>query len=53
MSGQLGVIAPGAYADILAVDGEPLKDVAALGKVSFAMKNGTVYTGAADSGRRP
>jgi imidazolonepropionase-like amidohydrolase len=43
MTGQIGVIAPGAYADIIAVDGDPLKDVEALGKVNFVMKNGQVY----------
>jgi imidazolonepropionase-like amidohydrolase len=53
MSGQLGVIAPGAYADIVAVGGDPLKDVADMGKVAFVMKDGTIYTAPADSGRRP
>ena len=43
MSGQIGVIAPGAYADIVAVPGDPLKDVKELSKVSFVMKDGTVY----------
>lgn len=44
-SGELGVIAPGAYADLIAVDGEPLKDVAALQSVSFVMKDGQVFRG--------
>ena len=43
MRGQIGVIAPGAYADLMAVNGDPLVDVAALGKVVFVMKNGKVY----------
>jgi imidazolonepropionase-like amidohydrolase len=43
MSGQLGVIAPGAYADIVAVPGDPLKDVKELSKVSFVMKDGKVF----------
>jgi len=30
-SGQLGVIAPGAYADLLLVDGDPLADISVLG----------------------
>ncbi|WP_447751268.1 amidohydrolase family protein [Sphingopyxis fribergensis] len=30
--GRLGVIAPGAYADILLVDGDPMKDVTILGQ---------------------
>jgi imidazolonepropionase-like amidohydrolase len=42
MSGQIGVIAPGAYADIVAVPGDPLKDVQELSKVSFVMKDGKV-----------
>jgi imidazolonepropionase-like amidohydrolase len=40
MSGQIGVIAPGAYADVIAVAGDPLKDVNELGKVQFVMKGG-------------
>jgi imidazolonepropionase-like amidohydrolase len=43
MSGQLGVIAPGAYADIIAVDGDPLKNIEGLGNVTFVMKEGQVY----------
>jgi imidazolonepropionase-like amidohydrolase len=43
VSGQLGVIAPGAYADIVAVPGDPLKDVKELSRVSFVMKDGKVY----------
>jgi imidazolonepropionase-like amidohydrolase len=43
MSGQLGVVAPGAYADIIAVPGDPLKDVKELERVSFVMKDGKVF----------
>ncbi len=43
MAGQLGVVAPGAYADVIAVDGDPLADVKALGRVVFVMKDGKVY----------
>ena len=43
MSGKLGVIAPGAYADIIAVPDDPLKDVQALQRVFFVMKDGAVY----------
>jgi len=39
---DLGVIAPGAYADIIAVGTDPLRDVHALHDVSFVMKNGEV-----------
>jgi imidazolonepropionase-like amidohydrolase len=41
--GELGVVAPGAYADIVAVDGDPMKNIEELKKVKFVMKNGTVY----------
>ena len=41
--GELGVVAPGAYADLIAVAGEPLADVGALQQVSFVMKSGTVF----------
>ena len=43
MAGELGVIAPGAYADVIAVRGDPLKDVAELGRVGFVMKDGMVF----------
>jgi imidazolonepropionase-like amidohydrolase len=43
MSGQLGVVAPGAYADIVAVPGDPLKDVKELERVNFVMKDGKVF----------
>jgi imidazolonepropionase-like amidohydrolase len=45
MPGQTGMIAPGAYADIVAVPGDPLKDVKELGKVEFVMKDGRVFKG--------
>jgi imidazolonepropionase-like amidohydrolase len=38
-----GSIAPGMEADIIAVAGDPLKDITALRKVTFVMKGGTVY----------
>ncbi len=41
--GELGVVAPGAYADLVAVSGDPLKDVNELKHVKFVMKDGTVY----------
>jgi len=43
MSGELGVIAPGAYADIVAVSSDPLHDVNALKDVRFVMKDGAVF----------
>ena len=32
MTGKIGVIAPGAYADVIAVPGDPLRDIKELGK---------------------
>ena len=46
MSGRLGVLAPGAYADIVAVPGDPLADVKVLERVSFVMKDGKVFRNA-------
>jgi imidazolonepropionase-like amidohydrolase len=43
MSGEIGVVAPGAYADIIAVAGDPLKNVGELERVGFVMKDGKVY----------
>jgi imidazolonepropionase-like amidohydrolase len=41
-AGELGVVAPGAYADLVAVEGDPLADVSRLEHVSFVMKGGSV-----------
>ena len=41
--GLIGVIAPGAFADIIAVSGNPVKDINELAKVRFVMKDGAVY----------
>ena len=40
---QVGAIAPGMYADIIAVHGNPLDDISELEDVDFVMKNGVVY----------
>ena len=42
-SKDLGSIAPGKYADIIAVDGDPLADITLMQKVGFVMKAGQVY----------
>jgi imidazolonepropionase-like amidohydrolase len=42
-SGQIGVIATGAYADVIAVPGDPLRDIKELGHVQFVMKDGKVF----------
>lgn len=41
---DLGLIAPGKLADIVAMPGDPLTDIAATAKVDFVMKDGAVYT---------
>jgi len=40
---RIGALVPGLDADLIAVDGDPLADVTALGRVVFVMKGGTVY----------
>jgi imidazolonepropionase-like amidohydrolase len=42
-SDKVGVIEPNHYADIIAVDGDPLQDVTTLERVKFVMKGGVVY----------
>jgi len=44
---QIGSIAPGLQADIIALDGDPLKDITAVRRVAFVMKGGIVYKNAA------
>ena len=41
--GELGVVAEGAYADIIAVGADPLKNIGELEKVKFVMKDGAVF----------
>jgi imidazolonepropionase-like amidohydrolase len=41
--GEIGVIAAGAYADIVATPGDPLKDIKTLQDVRFVMKDGQVF----------
>ena len=43
MKGEVGVIAPGAFADIVAVQGDPLANVEALKSATFVMKDGKVF----------
>jgi imidazolonepropionase-like amidohydrolase len=40
---NLGSIAPGHFADIVAVAGDPLQDITELQRMQFVMKGGTVY----------
>ena len=43
MSDQIGTLTPGLNADIIALDGDPLKDITAVRHVVFVMKDGVVY----------
>jgi len=43
MKGEIGVIAAGAYAEVIAVSGDPLKDIVELEHVKFVMQDGAVY----------
>lgn len=41
--GQIGMLKSGFFADVIAVDGDPLLDISALQKVAFVMKGGAIY----------
>lgn len=45
---ETGTIEPGKRADIIAIDGDPLADIAALRRVDFVMKDGVTYGQLAD-----
>src|ERR1700690_2901778 len=49
MADQIGAIASGMQADIIALDGDPLKDISAVRRVLFVMKGGVVYKNIARS----
>ncbi len=55
MAGRIGSIAPGLEADIIALDGDPRKDITAVRRVAFVMKGGVVYKNRAKApwSRRP
>ena len=48
MEHEIGAIAPGMQADIIALDGDPLKDITAVRRVVFVMKGGRVYKNEAE-----
>jgi imidazolonepropionase-like amidohydrolase len=43
MEGKIGVVTPGAFADVVAVSGDPLRDIKVLQSVQFVMKDGQVF----------
>ena len=47
---NLGAVAPGRFADLVAVAGDPLADISELERVTFVMKDGVIYKG---TGARP
>jgi len=43
---RIGSVEPGRFADIIAVEGNPLDDIGAVRRVRFVMKGGEIYAGA-------
>jgi imidazolonepropionase-like amidohydrolase len=51
-SDKVGAVVPGRFADLVAVDGDPLTDITELERVQFVMKGGVVYKDTRASLRR-
>jgi imidazolonepropionase-like amidohydrolase len=52
MGDRIGSVAPGYEADIIALNGDPLKDITAVRRVSFVMKGGIAYKNVAHGALR-
>ncbi|MBR0647221.1 amidohydrolase family protein [Plastoroseomonas hellenica] len=51
MEGRIGALAPGLEADIVALPGDPRRDIALVRRVAFVMRGGVVWRHAAEAGR--
>ena len=49
---EVGTLQPGKRADLIAIDGDPLKDMAAMDRVSLVMKDGVTYDGVSGRSER-
>ncbi len=47
MGDQIGSVAPGMEADLIAVEGDPLKDITVLRNIAFVMRGGKIFKGSA------
>lgn len=52
MKGKIGEVSPGAFADLVAVEGNPLQNIEILQDVRFVMKDGKVYKNTIGAGRK-
>ena len=51
MGDRIGSLAPGYEADVIALDGDPVKDITAVRRVVFVMRGGIVYRWAGAKGK--
>ena len=45
LAGDIGLLSAGRFADVIGVEGDPLKDLRTLQRVTFVMKQGIVFKG--------